>query len=158
MRIVVFSDSHGSFNSVLRIFERNRNADVFIFLGDGEREVENVSCLFPDKQVIMVAGNCDYGSLLPQVKTFSFENAKAFFTHGHAYGVKSSDGLILRLARENNANIALFGHTHCRFYEYCDGVHILNPGSAALPRDGNKPSYAFIDITKAGIVCAHVDL
>ena len=39
MRIVVFSDTHGNFSAMHKIFKRNGNADLFIFLGDGEIEL-----------------------------------------------------------------------------------------------------------------------
>ena len=36
MRIIAMSDSHTSFDKVRQIVERNKEADLFIHLGDGE--------------------------------------------------------------------------------------------------------------------------
>lgn len=157
MRIIVFSDTHNSSGSMKKIFERNQDVSVFIFLGDGERELNEMRSLYPDKKILNVRGNCDFSDS-PLMGTYSYKNIKILFTHGHRYNVKYSTDYLYYLALENNAHIVCFGHSHCRFYNYSDGVHILNPGSGSQPRDGKPPSYAFIDITDAGIMCSYVDL
>lgn len=158
MRIVVISDTHRDFNAMKKIFDRNLDAELFIFLGDGERELDDIKCLYPDKKVLNVRGNCDFASFAPGMGMITVDQCNIIYVHGHSHGVKAGTGGILRLAKENDANIALFGHTHQRFYSYIDGIHVLNPGSASMPRDGKKPSYAYIDITKAGVVCNHVNV
>ncbi len=158
MRIVVFSDTHGNFSSMKRVFERNEDVNTFIFLGDGELELDKIRMSYPDKKILNVAGNCDMASMSLENDIFIAGDVKIFFTHGHNIGVKVSTDKLYYKAKEVGVNIALFGHTHCRYYEYADGIHLLNPGSAGLPRDGKPKSYAYIDITKAGIVCNHVNL
>ena len=158
MRIIVYSDSHGSFSAHAEIFSRNQDADVFIFLGDGERELDKIRALYPEKTIVNVAGNCDYASMSPTVDIFMAKGVKILFTHGHTMGVKYSTDRLFYKAKEIGAQIVLFGHTHCRYYSYEEGVHILNPGSASQPRDFKRKSYAFIDIVDSGIVCNHVDL
>lgn len=158
MRIIVISDTHRNFDAIYKIFERNKEVDLFIFLGDGERELEDVKMLYPDKIVLSVSGNCDFASDSPYVSMTMQRGKKIIFLHGHTYGVKGGPGGVIGLARENKADIVLFGHTHQRYYSYEDGLYVLNPGSAGQPRDGKRPSYAFIDITDAGIVCNHVDV
>jgi len=140
------------------IFDRNTEAELFIFLGDGERELDVIKTRYPDKKVLNVAGNCDFASFAPGMGVTEVSGEKIIYLHGHSHGVKAGTGGIVRLAKESNASIVLFGHTHQRYYSYIDGIHVLNPGSASQPRDGNKPSYSYIDITKAGIVCNHVDM
>ena len=39
-----------------------------------------------------------------------------------------------------------------------NGIYIMNPGSASSPRDGKKPSYGIIDITKSGILMNIADV
>lgn len=158
MRIIVFSDTHGNFSAMLEIFKRNEDADAFIFLGDGERELDKIRALYPDKKIMNVAGNCDYGSMTPDFDIFMANGRKILFTHGHTIGVKYSLDRLVYKAREIQADIVLFGHTHCRYCGYEDGLHILNPGSASLPRDFKPKGYAFIDIVDSGIMCSHVDL
>ncbi len=158
LRIIVFSDTHGHFSAMHKIFKRNSSADCFIFLGDGLEDLEEIKKLYPDKHILCVSGNCDFGAEYPSADVAVVGGIKIFFTHGHRYDVRFTTAKIWYKSRELGAKIALFGHTHCRHYDFLDGVHILNPGSAAQPRDGLPPSYAFIDITPGGIMCAHVDL
>jgi len=158
-RIVVFSDTHGSFRAANRIVRKNPSADLFIFLGDGENDIEQLKHLYPKKQILSVMGNCDAYSDAPKELVYTAPNGvKIFAAHGNEYSVGSSVQKIYYRALELGAQIVLFGHTHTRFYNYADGVHILNPGSAACPRDGLEPSYAFIDILENGIFCSHVDV
>ena len=158
MRIIVFSDTHGNFRVMKEIFEKNQDVSTFIFLGDGERELRQIRKLYPNKKILSVKGNCDFLDDSPLIGTYSYKNIKIIYTHGHRYNAKYSTDNLFYLAKENYAHILCFGHTHCRYYTYTEGVHMLNPGSASQPRDGNPPSYAFIDITNAGIMCSHVDL
>ena len=158
MRIIAFADTHGNTRAAREMFARNEDAPVFIFLGDGKKDIERMRKAYPDKTILSVKGNCDYSSQSPDFGVFDAEGVKIFYTHGHEWGVKYTIERIFYKAKEVDADIALYAHTHSRLYEYYDGVHILNPGSAALPRDGKRPSYAFIDITPGGIMCSHVDL
>lgn len=158
MRIIVFSDTHGNFSNAETIVKRNLGADIFIFLGDGERDLDLLTHLYPEKHFAAVAGNCDMFSSLPEVSTVSFDGVKIIFTHGHNYNVRSSDSGMYNLALREGADIALFGHTHERHYRYADGIHILNPGSAGCPRDGKPPSFAIIDVSDKGILVNHVDV
>ena len=64
----------------------------------------------------------------------------------------------LRRARELEAQVVLFGHTHEAFYEYRDGIHFLNPGSLGSPRGPLYPTYGVIDIQGKSLVCAHLKL
>lgn len=158
MRIIVVSDSHGNFQALERVFERNRSADLFIHLGDGERELDEIVRRYPMLDIRHVAGNCDPVSLSPPVTVFGAGEYRVLATHGHRYGVKFGVEMLKSIALKNEAKIALFGHTHARFQSYEDGIHLLNPGSVSAPRDGKCPSYGFVDITPAGIVTQIADL
>ena len=140
------------------VFKRNIDEKVFIFLGDGERELDEMREEYPDKTILNVRGNCDFGSQSPDTDIYIANGVKLIFTHGHNHGVKYSPYRMLCLAKECGATIALYGHTHIRSCEYVDGIYLLNPGSASQPRDYGRPCYAFIDITDKGVFCNHVDL
>lgn len=147
MRIVVTSDSHGRANYLFEIIERHLdNADLFINLGDGEHDVDTVLELYKNIKIERVAGNCDFGSSLPQYKTITFDGKKVFFTHGHPFYVKHGYEMIRQKAKKEDADICLFGHTHTPMVEYNDGKILMNPGAV---RDG---SYGIIDITVKGIM------
>lgn len=107
LRIIVYSDTHGSFSAHAEIFRRNENADAFIFLGDGERELDKIKALYPDKTVVNVAGNCDYCSTSLQTDIFMAKNIKILFSHGHTFGVKYSLDRIYYKAKEIGAKIRL---------------------------------------------------
>lgn len=159
IRLVVFSDTHGSFRAVNRIFRNGSDSDVYIFLGDGEKELERVRELYPQRTILSVLGNCDMYSNAPKELVYtSPDGRKIFCTHGHEYSVGWSKQELYYKALELGADVVLFGHTHVRFHSHDNGLHMVNPGSAACPRDGLEPSYAFIDLLDNGIFVAHVDL
>lgn len=151
MRAIVFSDSHGNYDVLEKIMERHlEDAELFIHLGDGEKEAELLSYVYNNKKIIFVAGNCDWGSEKPTYDLADFGGKKIFLTHGADFGVKYALGPAIAEAKKFGADILLYGHTHVAYVGYEDGLHIMNPGSCARPREGAK-SYGIIDITKAGI-------
>lgn len=151
MRIVVFSDSHGSYTALRQVVLAQPGAEAFLHLGDGEREFDDLRFEFSEKMFRGVAGNCDWGSTAKYFDLVVLEGKRIYFTHGHAFGVKAGLGGLLHAAREVRAHVALYGHTHVPHTEYVDGLYVMNPGSIALPREG-APSCGVIDITPAGIV------
>lgn len=158
MRIVVISDSHGSSFSVEKIIVRNSSAEIFIHLGDGEREISSLKMKYPHLDIRHVAGNCDINSSSPMVHVIDTKFARILCTHGHRYGVKSSLDTLRSIAIDNECSVALFGHTHERYNSYHENIYFMNPGSCSSPRDGKGPSYGYIDLTNAGIVTNVVNL
>ncbi len=148
MRILVVSDTHGDFYSFKKAVDNQRSADVIIHCGDSKDEVEEIKMLYPDKAVIAVKGNCDFGKTLPLVEERVLENKRLFITHGHIYNAKYTLYNLCCAAREVKADIVLFGHTHNALCEYDDGLYIVNPGSLS----GYNATYAYIDITDKGIM------
>jgi putative phosphoesterase len=151
LRIIVFSDSHGNAGILREIASNQPDAEVFIHLGDGEREFDSLRESYPDKLMRNVRGNADWGSTSKLLDTLVLEKKHILFVHGHTFQTKRSSDLILSEAQLIGADIALFGHTHVAMTDYVDGIYLLNPGSVSLPRHG-RPTYGVIDITDAGIV------
>lgn len=159
MRIVAFSDSHGMSSSVVRMIERTvKDTDLYLFCGDGQSDVERAMLQFPEIKVVRAKGNCDYCSTMPGVAVTEAMGKKIAVTHGHLQHINYDSIGIEELARSNKASLLVYGHTHCRECRYRDGIYYVNPGSLALPRDGNPPSYAIIDIYEDGILISHADL
>lgn len=159
MRIIVISDTHGLYKSLSTVVLSNMNADAFIHLGDGEREFLQLISDYPSlaSKFYYVKGNCDYGSQRPDFLALDIAPGhRIFAAHGHRYGVNFSSAGILAKAKELNCNIILHGHTHVRCNTYVNGMYILNPGSASIPRDGFPPSYAFIDLLPDGKAIANI--
>ena len=152
MRILVLSDTHGDFGSMMQSIDAQPTAAIIIHCGDGRREVEELTEKFPDKQIIAVRGNCDWGSKLPYLQSIVVKGVKIFVTHGHLFQVKFTPYNLLRIAHENRANVVCFGHTHCALSEYEEGIHLLNPGSCY----GYNASYGFIDITDNGDIVTNI--
>lgn len=153
MRILVVSDSHGSDANLRRAILAQPKAEVVIHLGDGEDEAERARQSFPERMFLRVRGNCDWGSSAPNTGLFEADNgaggtARVFYTHGHLYGVKYGLYQAVCAAREQKAQVLLFGHTHQALMDYDDGLYILNPGALG----GFMPSYGTLDVTPQGIV------
>lgn len=150
MKIIVVSDTHGSYRSFKRIMELNRNADIVVHCGDARDEIDAIKLDFPDKMYYCVRGNCDFGSLYPAVEEFTSEGVRFMVTHGHLYNVKYGLGELERAARERGADVALFGHTHIAHDELVNGVRLFNPGAV-----GYGGSFGVIEV-KGGQVLSSI--
>ena len=148
MRILVVSDTHKNAGNLRTALLAQPQAEVVIHLGDGEDDVALLKSSFPEKMFLQVRGNCDWGSNLPYTGTYTAEGVTIFYTHGHLYSVKSGLYSAVCAAREQKAQVLLFGHTHQALTDYEDGLHIMNPGSAGF----YGPTYGTLDITPQGIV------
>lgn len=158
------ADSHGAGSAVTKIVERNiYTADMFIHLGDGEDDILGALQEYPKIKLVQIRGNCDRSKELPISQVIETvpgpedKTVKILAVHGHLHGIDRGTDKIVRLAHENDCSIALFGHTHRRFDGEEDGVMLINPGSCVQPRDGELPSYAYIDITAWGVIAGIVD-
>lgn len=138
--IIVTSDTHGRVENLYHIYKQNRKADMFIHLGDYASDAEAASSRL-GIHVECIKANGDIGSTLPLVKEFVVDRNKIIAVHGHIQRVKYS---LLRLsffAREEGADIVLFGHTHVPLVEN-NGTLFVNPGF------GYRGQYAVVTIDK----------
>ncbi len=125
MKIAIISDSHGNKSGINKLFEMG-DFDYLFYLGDGLSDLGSYQYL---ENVFVVSGNCDYLSSVDNEKVFELNGVKFFITHGNNYGVKYSMSGITDRAREINARVVCFGHTHKQLMEEREGVLYLNPGS-----------------------------
>jgi Predicted phosphoesterase len=90
-----------------------------------------VFAILLDVPVYGVAGNCDWPTPNSRYeRIIEAEDHRIFITHGHNYGVRYTQEFIMEAAESQNADIAVYGHTH--IVEYLMGPPIiLNP---AVPR------------------------
>lgn len=158
LKIIVMSDSHGRASAVHRVISLHRDADLFLHLGDGEREVQFLMQADPAfaERLLYLKGNCDTGAVVEPthrqlVHPLPFGHS-IFAAHGDALQVKFSTARLAYEARKNGCDLALYGHTHVPECRYEDGLYIINPGSLTYPRDGSKASYALISISEKGIL------
>lgn len=142
MKFIVFSDSHGDVDHMIRAV-RLENPALCFFLGDGEYDLTRLQRRFPSLPVNAVRGNCDLRSTLPRALTCAAGGVRIFATHGHLFGVKH-DPIYRELceaALAEDADVVLFGHTHEPFRDRTMGMELLNPGSIGPT---TRPSYGLI--------------
>ena len=142
MQVLVMSDTHGD----CQVIEKERkfypNAAAMIHCGDSERPFFHPALEGMQK----VRGNCDLDSEFPDVAIFDVDGVTFFVTHGHLFNVKSSILSLSYRAKEVDAQIACFGHSHILGAEMLDGILFINPGSLLKPRGRKEKSFAVIDI------------
>lgn len=149
MKILVLSDSHGTFSNMEWAIETEK-PDYILHLGDNLRDANKLAQWYPKIPLLAVPGNCDLprpGDALELVEDFG--SVRVFLTHGHTYGVKRD---LLRLslaARQAGADVALFGHTHRPYCRAEDGLWLMNPGACGQGRSG----YGVIEIQNGAAEC-----
>ncbi len=161
MTILVLSDSHSALSFMRRCIDKVKPQAV-IHLGDHYDDAEALRQDYSQLSFHAVPGNCDrYRCPLgaPEVLCYPVGGVKLYMTHGHNHKVKFGIGALLADARRQNAQAALYGHTHqadCHREE--DGLWVLNPGtcghyggSAAVIETDGKSITACRLITQADL-------
>lgn len=150
MKILIFSDSHRKWKHMVSAVE-TEHPDAVIHLGDVVRDAEELERRYPSLSFIKVRGNCDYDVFdLPEQRILELGGVRFLVAHGHRYGVKSGLLRYWMAARENQVDVALFGHTHCAYCEEKSGIYLLNPGSCGV---GTRLSYGVVSILDKQPVC-----
>ena len=151
-RILVLSDSHGRDENVEKAIKQMGRVDMMIHLGDIGWGYERIRYMIPGP-VIMVAGNNDFSIDLPQNQIFNIGKHRVFATHGHRQSVHGGTAILESVARQNNCDIAMYGHTHVPYLRRDTDMTVLNPGSISLPRQaGRKKTYMMITMDDAGVL------
>ncbi len=131
-KILVLSDSHSSMG-LMRLAIQAVQPDAVVHLGDHYDDGQALAEEYRHIPFHQVPGNCDRCRCPDweiQRKCYDVCGLRLFMTHGHLHGVKSGTGRLIREAREMQAQVALYGHTHqadCHREE--NGMWVLNPGS-----------------------------
>lgn len=150
MKVLVLSDSHGFAENMVKAVNQER-PDYVIHLGDGVRDVSILQEARPMLPVAQVSGNCDFYAFdYPETRIAEYGGVRVWMCHGHRFGVKSG---LLRLdyaAREAQAQVALFGHTHHPFCEYHEGLWLMNPGSCGY---SSRPTCGILIIQNGAVTC-----
>lgn len=130
MKVLVISDSHGSYSKMRELFEKDSYRAV-IFLGDGLRDAENLYRVSGATPVYRVCGNCDFcvGSPIYSEQIIELSGKKLLITHGHLYSVKNTLERLFEKAKALECDAALYGHTHIQKIEERGGILLANPGA-----------------------------
>ncbi|EOD01750.1 YfcE family phosphodiesterase [Caldisalinibacter kiritimatiensis] len=148
MKLIVMSDTHGQTNEIINIINDINDADLVIHLGDYAKDAKKISEHIK-QDIVYVKGNCDFrGKNTNEDEILHIQGKKIFLTHGHKYGIKYSLNGIYYKAKEINADIVLFGHSHVPLGVVHDDILFFNPGSPTIPRGMSKKSYGIIEINK----------
>jgi len=145
MLIAVISDSHGNKDSINKIKKKISNADVLLFLGDGENDLAEITNDFTG-EVFAVRGNCDITGKYPEEQILEIQGKKIFICHGHRYNVKYGYNSIYYRGKEIGADIVLFGHSHIPIIEEYDGIVLMNPGSISHGMGRLNKTLGYIDL------------
>ena len=143
MKILVISDTHNMIQNAVSLVTK-LDPDYVLHLGDMCEDCHRLEDMFPRKLIVSVKGNNDYfDKSYPLERCFELGGKRIFMCHGHKYNVKSSLMSLIYRAKEQGADIVLYGHTHLSHKEDYDGMLIINPGTVG--------TYAVIEITETSI-------
>ena len=132
MKILVISDTHYELDNLSKLLKKYPDMDLYLHAGDSERSPDE---LFPFQSV---KGNRDYLSSFPKELVFNTPLGNLIMRHILQYSLND--------LYEKNIKVVISGHTHKKDYRYHDGIYFINPGSLDYPRDGNRGSYAIVNI------------
>lgn len=133
-----------------KVFEIFKDADLIIHAGD-LIQMDVIKELEQIAPVLAVHGNMDPSNVkteLPEFNSIEFHGRKIGVIHNPdaLYGMNK----MKRIAKENDLDILVFGHTHKQFIKNEDNVLFINPGSVndPLPPILMKPSVGLLMITE----------
>lgn len=149
-KILIVSDTHGIGDLMAQVIKKERPIDMLIHCGDLCVNPSMLECMV-NCTVHAVRGNCDHSADLSRMKVFRIGKLKVVLTHGHDYHVSDDLMPLTYLAKENEADIVMYGHTHKPLVTTEYGITIVNPGSLTLPRQENHvPSYIIMNVDDNG--------
>lgn len=166
--LLLISDTHGATDYIEEIITRfTPEVDGVIFSGDcGADFIQFVQKAF-DKNTgdlpelfIIVQGNGDDSNYnirnpqtgetvfisLPIVKKIKIAGINFLITHGHKHHVSYGTEDLYKIMETESCTIGIFGHTHKQYYQEQGGIILINPGSISLPRGGDEPGFALLEI------------
>ena len=147
-RVIVVSDSHGDAENLRCAFVqayKQGHIDAAVFLGDGASDFEQLKQMLFQRGTVCYAvkGNNDWTSFEQAEQVFTIDGVRFFACHGHTRQVKYSLDRLWYAAREREAQVVLYGHTHRERYDFEYGLHLINPG-AVCERSKDRSAYAEI--------------
>ena len=137
MKIVIVSDTHGDTLLLNKVYESNKDADLFLHAGDYQ---------IPDYMMHnyrYVKGNCDYSFEAPTEINIQTPIGKLHMEHGNNYFFINDT---LNYIKMVNASIFIVGHTHIPYYAKIGNTYMFNPGSLCNPRSTNFGTFLIINI------------
>ncbi len=132
MKIGIISDTHGRLSE--KVFEHFKGVEAIFHAGD----IGSISIIEGLKKIApvhAVSGNMDRGSLakrFPKTKLVDLNGFWIYMIHELFLIDVDPDAA--------GINCVIFGHTHTPHIEKKEGILFINPGSAGVPRLGQRPT------------------
>ncbi len=142
MTALVFSDSHGYTDHIVKAIAQESKTDVILFCGDIARDADFIRDHYPHIPLYAVRGNNDYFCDDPYLLLPVLEGVKIYLTHGHRERVKFGYYALALACEEKECHLCLFGHTHTRDMIEHNGITFVNPGSIGY----SQASYARLNL------------
>ena len=150
VKLGVLADSHRSVSKLVKALEMLNDCGVIVHLGDHDSDMDGFD-ISPER-LISVPGNCDRNSFNPPTRIFEKEGVRVLVTHGDEFGVKYTTQRLFYKAKEREARLVLYGHSHRQGAEEAEGVLMLNPGAlkngeyARVTLDNGQISYELLTL------------
>ena len=108
-KVLIISDTHGNTENPRKIIETEKPFEILVHCGDIEGPISTITGDFPDYEVKIVRGNCDFGNQYPVDEEFRVGPFSIWVNHGTDYNVKYDEKLeaLKREAKKRNADIVL---------------------------------------------------
>jgi putative phosphoesterase len=152
-KLLVFSDTHGSVNSLKAVFNwakdhtpPNDTICGAAFLGDGIADLQpaaNAAGFFCEWK--LVKGNNDFDYSVPETAVMEFDGHCFFLCHGHRHSLYGGLYSLAATAHNAGADVVLYGHSHVPHVKTVEGILFVNPGSVGRPRSKIGATFAVIE-------------
>lgn len=158
MKVLIVSDTHYRVDAFISELDKHKDAELIIHLGDMVDDAIYIKN-HTDIPVEMVRGNNDYNAIyVPYHNLIRLKGHRILLTHGHLEKVYFGNTHLIYKAKECEADIVMYGHTHIFNNEVIDGITIINPGSAGYDRGGEYESYVVMNIDEENVEFERVEL
>jgi uncharacterized protein len=147
MKILVVSDTHGNYLAPLECMS-DEEIELVVHLGDEISDAKELEPLL-EIPILKVPGNCDHGAPEPRELTVNLAGRIFFITHGDRFRVKAGIDLLVQKAKQINADVVLYGHTHNPLVSKVEGIFLVNPGT--LMAGSTSKSAAIVTISSGKV-------
>src|SRR5690554_1359926 len=131
MKLLITGDIHGRSDMLEKVLKKEKSFDLHLNTGDLGIDLKTIE----QTQMIAVKGNTDYYLDLPTERIMEHEGIRILLTHGHLQNVKYGLTELIEFAKEVEADVCIFGHTHDAFYRQIDHITFINPGTLTGQKD-----------------------
>jgi len=159
LRVAVVADTHSNPHKLALPFVASHNPDVILHAGDiGELHV--LDSLAEIAPLISVRGNIDSrGNGLPDFVTIDIMTgddirSRWLLTHIAVRGPKLK-GPIRKLAREQDVQLVVCGHSHVPLIIRDGNIGVFNPGSIGPRRFTLPITFGIIELSETGLRLSH---